>query len=125
VSNPGRRFEVSAYVLPLLPLVVVGALMEVAARRAWVAEYLVPAPSKVARTLFYEADLRRALWETTLASVAGFALSASVGLLMAIALTSARWVRRTFYPYAVLFQTVPIIAIAPMLVIWIGFGMPT
>jgi NitT/TauT family transport system permease protein len=34
-------------------------------------------------------------------------------------------VQRTFYPYAVLFQTVPIIAIAPMLVIWIGFGMPT
>jgi NitT/TauT family transport system permease protein len=87
--------------------------------------YLVPAPSKVARTLVTSHDLWKATGETALASTVGFLLSAVVGLLLAIALSSARWVQRTFYPYAVLFQTVPIIAIAPMLVIWIGFGMPT
>ena len=110
---------------PLLPLIVAGVLAEVAVRAGWVPAYLVPAPSKVARTLLHEEDLWRATAETALASLAGFALSACVGLLVAIALSSARWVQRMFYPYAVLFQTVPIIAIAPMLVIWIGFGMPT
>jgi NitT/TauT family transport system permease protein len=119
-----RRWLTSA-VWPLLPLIVVGVVAEIAVKRSWVPPYLVPAPSKVLRTLIHEEDLTKATRETALASLAGFALSAVIGLLIAIALSSARWVQRMFYPYAVLFQTVPIIAIAPMLVIWIGFGMPT
>ncbi len=118
-----RRFERT--LLPLVPLVAACVFAESAVRAGWVPAYLVPAPSKVARTLTHETDLWRATGETALASTIGFVCSAVVGLLIAIALSSARWVQRTFYPYAVLFQTVPIIAIAPMLVIWIGFGMPT
>lgn len=110
---------------PLLPLLVVGILAELAVQRGWVPRYLVPAPSIIAKTLLNEQDLWRAAGETALAAGVGFALSALVGLLIAILLSSSRWVQRTFYPYAVLFQTVPIIAIAPMLVIWIGYGMPT
>jgi NitT/TauT family transport system permease protein len=110
---------------PLVPLVIAGLLAEAAVHRRWVPPYLVPAPSTVAKTLFTAPDIRLALGQTAVASLAGFALSASVGLVIAIALASSRWVQRTFYPYAVLFQTVPIIAIAPMLVIWIGYGMPT
>ena len=110
---------------PLVPLVVTGALIELAVARGWVAAYLVPAPSKVFATLTTASDLRKATGETALASIAGFVASAVIGLIIAIALSSSRWVQRMFYPYAVLFQTVPIIAIAPMLVIWIGFGLPT
>ena len=44
-------------------------------------------------------------------------------LVAAIALASARWVERAFYPYAIFFQIVPIVAIAPLLVIWFGYGM--
>ena len=115
----------SKFLLPLLPLVVACAVAELAVRRGWVPPYLVPAPSQVARTLLIDRDLRRATGETALASAIGFVLSAAVGLLIAVALSSARWVQRMFYPYAVLFQTVPIIAIAPMLVIWVGYGLPT
>jgi NitT/TauT family transport system permease protein len=70
-------------------------------------------------------ELWRATLETALASIMGFLASAIVGMVIAIVLSSAGWVQRAFYPYAVFFQTVPIIAIAPLLVIWIGFGMPT
>jgi NitT/TauT family transport system permease protein len=115
----------ATFLLPLLPLLVACVVAEVAVRLHWVPPYLVPAPSRVARTFLTEPDLWRATGETALASIVGFLLSAVVGLLIAIALSSARWVQRMFYPYAVLFQTVPIIAIAPMLVIWIGFGLPT
>ena len=111
--------------LPLVPLVVACAVAEVAVRRNWVPAYLVPAPSQIAKAFTTDRDLWKATGETALASVAGFVLSAVVGLLIAIALSSSRWVQRMFYPYAVLFQTVPIIAIAPMLVIWVGYGMPT
>jgi NitT/TauT family transport system permease protein len=115
----------SRIIAPLIPLFLIGALAEIAVARGWVPAYLLPPPSRVARTLVNESDLWRATGETALASMAGFVLSAVVGLMVAVALSSSRWVQRMFYPYAVLFQTVPIIAIAPMLVIWIGFGMPT
>jgi NitT/TauT family transport system permease protein len=111
--------------LPLVPLIVACAFAEVAVARGWIPPYLVPAPSRVLKTLFTDTDLARATGETALASVIGFLLSATVGLLFAIALSSARAIQRMFYPYAVLFQTVPIIAIAPMLVIWVGYGLPT
>ena len=117
--NAGR------FLLPVLPLVVACAVAEVAVRRQWLPAYLVPAPSQVARVFMHDRDLWKATGETALASVAGFLLSGAAGLLIAVALSSSRWVQRMFYPYAVLFQTVPIIAIAPMLVIWVGYGMPT
>src|SRR4029450_395414 len=98
---------------------------ELAVRRAWVPGYLVPAPSQVIKVFTTDRDLWKATGETALASVSGFLLSAAIGLIIAIALSSSRWVQRMFYPYAVLFQTVPIIAIAPMLVIWVGYGMRT
>jgi NitT/TauT family transport system permease protein len=113
------------FLLPLLPLAVACAIAEVAVRRQWVPAYLVPAPSQVIKVFAHDRDLWKATGETALASLAGFVLSAAVGLLIAIALSSSRWVQRMFYPYAVLFQTVPIIAIAPMLVIWVGYGLPT
>jgi NitT/TauT family transport system permease protein len=119
------RATVETFLSPLLPLAIAGAIAELAVRSGWVPAYLVPAPSTVAWTLVSERDLWRATAETGVASVTGFLLSAFFGLSLAIALSSARWVLRMFYPYAVLFQTVPLIAIAPMLVIWIGFGMPT
>jgi NitT/TauT family transport system permease protein len=76
----------------------------------------------VARTLWNEAPQFRALLsETTTASLAGFALSIAVGISIAVALSSGAWIQRAFYPYAVFFQTVPIIAIAPLLVIWLDF----
>ena len=107
---------------PLVPLVAVTLLLEIAVRQQWVRAFLVPAPSTVARTLWDEAPQFRALaLETTTASLAGFALSIAVGISIAVALSSATWIQRAFYPYAVFFQTVPIIAIAPLLVIWLDF----
>jgi NitT/TauT family transport system permease protein len=122
------RHWTSLIVPPLIPLAVACVFAEVAVRQAWVPSYLVPAPSKVVSTLFSPRDgrdLLRAVGDTAIASAIGFLASTVVGLVIAIALSSARWVQRAFYPYAVFFQTVPIIAIAPLLVIWIGYGMPT
>jgi NitT/TauT family transport system permease protein len=126
---PGARRVLRIVLPPLVPLVIALALAEMAVRASWLPAYLVPAPSRVLRTLFAtghdRADLWGALGQTTLAAAAGFAISAVAGLVVAVALASAGWVQRAFYPYAVFFQTVPIIAIAPLLVIWIGYGTPT
>jgi NitT/TauT family transport system permease protein len=107
---------------PLIPLAVVATGAEIAVKCGWVQSFLVPAPSQVIRALFSEwYELWRATLSTTVASLLGFAFSAIGGIVIAIALSSAAWVQRAFYPYAVFFQTVPIIAIAPLLVIWVGW----
>ena len=111
---------------PLVPLLVVTLLAEVAVNRRWVQPYLLPAPSRVLTTVVRDwGELWRAMAITSFAALIGFGLSAAVGTLVAILLTSGRWVQRAFYPYAIFFQTVPIIAVAPLLVIWFGYGTPT
>ncbi len=88
--------------------------------------WLLPPPTRVLAALWNQwSVLGPALWFTTRASLAGFALSVLVGVGAAVLMVSSRWVQRAFYPYAVFFQTVPIIAIAPLLVIWFGWGMQT
>ena len=107
---------------PIVPLAAVTIFAEVAVQRGWVQSFLVPAPSKVVQSMVRDwPDLSRAMLSTTTASLIGFGLSAVCGIILAIALSSAAWVQRAFYPYAVFFQTVPIIAVAPLLVIWVGW----
>ncbi len=109
---------------PIVPFVVIVLAIEAIVAAGWVQAFLLPRPSDVLRSLIENArEIGVALGETTLASLAGFALSTFVGILVAIALASGGWVQRAFYPYAVFFQTVPIIAIAPLLVIWFGFNI--
>lgn len=60
------------------------------------------------------------LGKTAAAAGMGFAASAVIGVLVAMLLSTSRWVERAFYPYTVFFQTVPVIAIAPLLTIWCG-----
>ena len=111
---------------PLVPFVVVTVGVEVLVRSGVIPSYVLPAPSAVFESVFRDfRELASATWSTTKASVAGFAASGAVGVLIAVALSSSRWVERAFYPYAVFFQTVPIIAIAPLLVIWFGFDLRT
>ena len=70
-------------------------------------------------------ELLQALFATSAGSLAGFAMSALTGIAIAVLLSSSRGVQRAFYPYAIFFQTVPLIAVAPLLVIWFGFGIQT
>ena len=110
----------------LIPLVAVTAVTELAVRLGWVKSYLVPAPSSILRALIESRqELIAALLSTSTSALAGFLLSTVTGIAIAVFLSSSRAIQRAFYPYAVFFQTVPIIAIAPLLVIWFGYGMKT
>lgn len=109
---------------PLIPLAVVTLVLEWMVRGGMVPAYLIPAPSAVVRALIdSRAELAEAMAKTSAAALLGFALSTLTGIAMAVALSSSRAIQRSFYPYAVFFQTVPIIAIAPLLVIWFGVGL--
>lgn len=111
---------------PVLVLVLSMALAELVVRVGGVPSWLVPPPTAVLKALVEQSDLLlKALWGTTQAAVIGFVSAALVGIVLAVLLSTARWVQRAFYPYAIFFQTVPIIAVAPLLVIWFGYGLRT
>ena len=110
----------------LLPLIAVIAIAEAAVRAGWVRSYLVPAPSSVANAIIENRqELFTALFTTSASALVGFVLSTIICIAIAVFLSSSKPIQRAFYPYAVFFQTVPIIAIAPLLVIWFGYGMKT
>jgi NitT/TauT family transport system permease protein len=113
-------------IAPLVPLIGLTLLGEVLSRRGVLPPFLFPAPSSVFQSLREDCSLyQKAFLETALAAGLGLGLSMGSGLFLALILAASTRVREMFYPYAIFFQTVPIIAIAPLLVIWLGYGIPT
>lgn len=111
---------------PLLAFCLAVALLEGAVRFEWVNAALIPAPSDVFRALAANsADYRRATSETFLATFGGFLGAAVLGFSLALVFSLSPWLRRAILPFAIFFQTVPIIAVAPLLVIYFGFGLGT
>jgi len=111
---------------PLIPLIVLLGVAEYASQKGWVPGFLMPAPSQVFRDMVNDPQTyRTAFCETLIASGLGLLISMVVGLSFALILSFSELIRKMFYPYAIFFQTVPIIAIAPLLVIWLGYGLPT
>jgi len=87
---------------------------------------LLPSPLQVFHAGIAEASvLMRAAWITGTAAVCGFALSVVVGTAVAALMSQSRLLRLALYPYVILLQTVPIVAIAPLLIIWSGYEFRT
>ncbi len=108
---------------PLAALLVLLAVWEGLARALAVPTYLLPPPSAVgAAAASRISDLALAAAITGETAILGFLLSAIVGALTAVALSTSRVLERALYPYTVFLQTVPIVAIAPLLVLWFGAG---
>jgi NitT/TauT family transport system permease protein len=108
---------------PIIVFIGVALLLEGIVRRFQIAPYVFPAPSAVLSAIGRRRDdLLRSLIATAEAAVAGFLASVIIGVTVAVLLSTSRIIRRAFYPYMVFFQTVPIVAVAPLLVIWFGFG---
>ena len=117
------RGQVAVVAPPAVALVVLLVVAEVVVRLLEVPAFLVPPPSAVFATVMAErAALLAAMKTTAIAAVAGLGLSMGIGSLVGAVLASSRLVERAFYPYAVFLQTVPIVAIAPLLVLWFGPG---
>jgi NitT/TauT family transport system permease protein len=111
---------------PLIPLIVILATCEFLSRKELIPQFLFPAPSKILIAVKDDPEaFKTAFLETAYGSGLGLLLSIFVGLGFSLILSASKLVRLMFYPYATFFQTVPIIAIAPLLVIWFGYGTAT
>ena len=88
--------------------------------------FLLPPLHEVWARAFADGDTRSGLvdglWVTTKTSMTGLALAIALGILFAVLMSQARWIERSFYPWAVLIQTIPILAIVPLVALWFGVG---
>jgi NitT/TauT family transport system permease protein len=82
--------------------------------------YLLPGPFLVLKTLISDWNtLFPSLIITLQITIAAFVSAVISGLLIAILFTQSKWIERSFFPYAVILQTTPIVAIAPLIIIWL------
>jgi ABC-type nitrate/sulfonate/bicarbonate transport system permease component len=117
----------------VLPMSVIAALIglwQIAASDRWIADalnlepFLVPSPAEVGDALW---NNRALLWENTWVTLReilfGLLAGAAVGIALAAAMRFSRLLRDAVFPLTVAVQAVPIVVIAPILVVWFGYGI--
>ena len=131
-SSSGRRHHIAStfgalgYILPpAFAIAVAVAIWEAWVRAAGVPVYIVPAPSVVIARLWGDFGFFALHGGITLAeALAGFALGAAVAFTGATLMAHSRFLERTLLPIAILVKVTPIVAVAPLFVIWFGFDSP-
>ncbi|MBD2459623.1 ABC transporter permease [Oscillatoria sp. FACHB-1407] len=87
--------------------------------------YLLPGPLLVLQTLIQEwGSLFPSLLITLKITVVAFIAAIASGLLTSVLFTQSKWIERSFFPYAVILQTTPIVAIAPLIILWVRQVVP-
>lgn len=87
---------------------------------------LLPYPHDIVGESFLDTqnltELLSGLWLDIRLSFTGLAIAAIIGISSAVLMSQAKWIERSFYPYAVFIQTVPILALVPLIGLFFGFG---
>ncbi|MDF2759908.1 MAG: transporter permease [Thermomicrobiales bacterium] len=111
-----------ALMIALFAVIVIGTI-EVAVRVFAIPTYIFPKPSEIGATLFTEFDLFLPHLQVTLTELfVGFAVGASLGLVLAAVITQFPFVEKVITPYILLLVTTPMIALVPLLMLRFGFG---
>ena len=118
-ASDGRLARAADWLVPLLIALLALGAWEALVRWRNVPAYVLPPPSLIAQTLVDDWPTLWPAWLVTL-KVTFMALAASIvgGVLLAGLFTLSRWVERSFYPFAVILQVTPIIAVAPLILIY-------
>lgn len=129
MDSPSLREVVALGVLyrawrPALLLAAIVVLWWVVTAVGFVPPYLVPSPSATFGSIvdnpgYYWENTMVTGWETLL----GFVLATAIGVLAAVAMVQSPTVERTLYPLLLFAQVIPKIAVAPLFVVWLGFGL--
>lgn len=118
MSGPGSR--VQQVLWPTLVAVLLLAAWQGLVVAYDVPVFLVPSPLRVAQVLVTDAGLLfGALWVTLKITLLAFACATLLGVLIAFAFVQSRAIETALFPYAVLLQVTPIVAIAPLIIIWV------
>ncbi|MGB7442652.1 MAG: ABC transporter permease [Coleofasciculaceae cyanobacterium] len=116
----GKKLISVEAIAPLAVGILALLVWEVLVRVTGVPYYLLPGPWLVLQTLVSEwSELFSSLLITLQITLAALLAATISGLLVAILFAQSRWIERSFFPYAVILQTTPIVAIAPLIIVWL------
>ena len=114
----------SRFAAPVAILLAVLGIWETSVHIFNIPRYILPPPSKIVVTVFVEHEqLLKHTLVTLEEMLLGFVLAVSIGIPLAVLMFEFPMLERAFYPYIIGSQTVPVFAIAPLLVLWLGFGI--
>jgi NitT/TauT family transport system permease protein len=117
------RDRISAVLLPIATFAVLLVAWQFLVRLFGVPEYILPLPTEFLSKLV---ESRALIWQHTLVTASevllGFLFAAAIGVPLGLMIVSFKWLERSLYPLIVFFQLIPKIAVAPLFVVWFGFG---
>ncbi len=111
--------------LPAISFIIILIILwEIIVRIFKIKEFIIPAPSAIGRALFDNLPLLLSHTKTTLyAALVGLMLAIVIALFLAVIMDRYKLIKSMIYPVLVISQTVPIIALAPIIMIWFGLGI--
>ena len=117
------RDRLSAIAYPVATFTLLLLAWQFLVRLFGVPEYILPVPSEFLVKL---AESRALIWQHTLVTaneiLLGFLLAAAIGVPLGLMIVSVKFLERSLYPLILFFQLIPKIAIAPLFIVWFGFG---
>ena len=114
------------YGLPIATAVVLIAIWEAAVRIFNLPQLYLPAPSLIGEELWrWKGTLLFNTGVTLAEALLGFALGVAGGIPLALAITYSPLLQRTIYPLIVISQSIPKVAVAPLFLVWLGYGLET
>lgn len=121
----GPRFDaVTRWIWPVLLLIGLGVIWEIAVRVNDTPRWMLPPPSAVFASFRSDWGMLMHHTRVTLVEVLlGFLLALAAGILTGVAIDSSRIVERTIYPLLIASQTIPMVVLAPLFLIWFGYGL--
>jgi NitT/TauT family transport system permease protein len=124
VKSPALRRALAAHTPAVLVFVAVLALWQLAVSAFRIREYILPSPLTVLRALaFSDIPWLGHLWITTLEIVGAFLLAGGVGVALGIGIAWSSLLGRALVPFLVFVNTLPKVAVAPLFLLWLGYGI--
>lgn len=112
--------------IPLVTVIILLIVWQGATTYFQVPKYLIPKPSEIAEALYrglVGMSLLPHILATLKGMLGGYFLGVPIGLVVAALLSEYRFLEKAFYPILVAFQSIPKVALAPVIIVWFGFGL--
>lgn len=109
---------------PIISLIAIGAVWLFVSESGLIPSYMLPSPVEVVKAFFTDLPILMSHLAVTMQEAAyGLLIGTALGFIIAVLMDRFSFLRKALYPILVITQTVPTIAIAPLLVLWMGFSM--
>ena len=121
-SSPGEIPRSVRLLVPILLGIAVIGFWEFAVYYWKIPKFIFPAPSMIVQALIFDLPtLSASLWTTVKITLAAFCIASVLGICAAVLFIQSKILEISLFPYAVILQVTPVVAIAPFILIWVGF----